>query len=338
MDNIGYILPEIRHVKIRNSCDLYGASYVAAYYCGFKASLKPVNGHWQHGHVPCFGAVHPVAVMVDWVSRDSDECYFVARKDQEIYLKNNRFKNVYAIGLPIVYLPQENIERNPGSLLVLPAHSLDSSTHDWDFAAYAEEIERIRKYFSEVVICIHPSCVKKGYWIDEFKHRGFKIIIGASLFDRNALKRMQTLFCSFEYVTTNVFGSHIVYAAYFGAKVSMFGKYAAYKTDDFNNERFYKGHQHLIEPVVHYYSEQVMRQHYPELFCNPLESKENVEWARQQAGYDNKISPALMRRLFGWRVADVLVYYMFEIPLWVFRKLRGITPGFIKKFLKNLFR
>jgi FkbM family methyltransferase len=133
--------------------------------------------------------------------------------------------------------------------------------------------------------------------VDVFKKRGFPIVQGALYTDRNALARLQRLFSSFEYVTTNAIGSHVAYAAYWGAKVSFYGSYAETKDANYNNVAEYQPYMRQWEWAR---SEQTVRQYYPELFCHPLEAKQRIDLGRYEVGFDNKVTPAELRSLFGW--------------------------------------
>src|SRR5262249_11239822 len=154
-------------------------------------------------------------------------------------LAANGYRNVKAIGLPIAYLAKATLERRAGSLLVMPAHSLEYTNHTWKFDEYADEIVRIAPRFSEVALCVHPSCLETGYWVDAFSKRGFTVYKGAAVNDRRGLERIATLLSSFEYVTTNTLGSHVAYASFCAAKVSIYGPYAEYRAEDFANTPFY---------------------------------------------------------------------------------------------------
>src|SRR5262249_53943 len=119
-------LPE---VQLLESCSIniefYGASAVAAEYCGFQCPPKPPRGYWQHGWGAkqwlkfdsprlCFGTVD---------LKGKNDYHWVGRRDEEDLLHRHGYKHVRAIGLPIVYVPRKEIVRVPGSLLVMPAHS-----------------------------------------------------------------------------------------------------------------------------------------------------------------------------------------------------------------------
>jgi hypothetical protein len=296
-------LPTVRKFAPRNPSSYYGALAVAANYCGIDCRRENIRGFWQHGWVTSQLQLDPAMVTLGLGDSDADH-HWVARQDEAHYLRRCGFKNVSAIGLPIVYLPQQETKRRPGSLLVMPAHSLDYTTHDWKFAEYADEIARIKDRFSRIVICVHPSCWKRGYWVDAFQQRGFEVVQGARSDDLNALERIHRLLSSFESVTTNCVGSHIVYAAYLGARVSVFGPYAKFNAEDFAHTDFYVKHPSALEPTLRITSEAEMRRQYPELFCHPLEAQQRIEWGRREVGYDNKVSPRKMRSLFRWRLQD----------------------------------
>jgi FkbM family methyltransferase len=133
--------------------------------------------------------------------------------------------------------------------------------------------------------------------LDAFKKRGFPLVQGALYTDRNALERLCRLFSTFEYITTNATGSHIAYAAYLGAKVSIYGSYAGLRDANYNNVPAYLP---LMDKWNWASSEEAVRQYYPELFCHPWEANEGIEWGKYELGFDNKVTPAQLRSLFGW--------------------------------------
>lgn len=310
-----------------NVSAFYGASAVAAAYCGLKPVPLVLCGIWQHGWALKHAQFHPDIVVQVNSAHWKDDCYWVARRDEEAYLHSQGYRNAQAIGLPVVYLPPVVVPRCPGTLLVMPVHSVDYTAHDWNFEAYAEAINAVRHQFAEVVVCVHPSCWKKGYWVETFQRHGYPVIQGMSADDGNALKKLQSLFSTFEYVTTNGLGSHIAYAATFGAKVSLYGPYPEDRAEDYAADPFFAYNPHLLEPALRNRSEEVMRQHYPELFCHPLEATERVEWGRHQVGNDNRVSPAEMRALFCWRARDLAV-----------SRVRAAIPEPIKRWARAVLR
>jgi FkbM family methyltransferase len=281
----------------------YGADYVSAGYCGFNRPPQPPPGIWEHGWTPRHLQFDPAAVIAGWGSYESvkeTERFWVARRDEEEYLRSCGYRWVKAIGLPVVYLPPRIVERIPGSLLVMPIHSLEYTKHNWNFEQYANEIARIRDRFAEVVACVHPVCWERGYWVGAFRECGIPVIRGARGDDRNALLRLQTLFSTFEFVTTNGYGSHLAYASLLGAKVSIYGPFAHYQRRDYTNTQLYQECPHILEPMLDLTSENTLRQHYPFFFCEPDQASVQREWAAHEVGQECRVSPEELRRLFEW--------------------------------------
>jgi hypothetical protein len=282
--------------------DYYGASCIAAEYCHFKKT--PYTDRrmiWQHGWIPEFCNIHPYIVIPSADCDNRDNINLVAREDQKTFLMKHGYKNVQAIGLPVIYTKQLYRERKPGTLLVMPVHSLYCTTHEhWNFSDYAKSINDLKSDFQEIVICIHPSCMKKGYWIKEFEMYNFKIIEGCDIYDRNSLYRMQELLTSFEYITTNGFGSHIAYAAYFGAKVSIYGDFAESKKEDFATDPLYISFPEILEDTIELFSRKSIEHYLGELFVYPKSAIQRIDWGKEQMGHNNKITPQEFRKLAGW--------------------------------------
>jgi FkbM family methyltransferase len=301
------ILSDLPAIEVRPVASLscaYGADYVSARYCGFARPPKPPPGIWQHGWGERDFEFDPAIVIGGWGSYESvkeTESFWVARKDEEEYLRRCGYRRVKAIGLPIVYLlSHPHADRIPGSLLVMPAHSLDFTRHDWNFEEYADAIARIRDRFTDVVACVHPACWNRGYWVDAFRQRGIALIQGARGDDQNALTRLQRLLSRFEFVTTNGYGSHLVYASFLGAKVSVFGPYAKFEERDFANAAFFQECPHILRRSVNLMAEYTVRQRYPFFFCEPDRATDRQEWAAQEVGADCRVPPHELRRLFEW--------------------------------------
>lgn len=319
-------LPPFQSIECVTGRSPYGAMSVAAAYCGLKSLPDTMRGNWQHGVNPSFRKpIHPN--MLFGANTFSNEQYWVARKDEAAYLRSEEYQNVGAIGMPLVYVPRREVQRRPRSLLVMPAHSLEHTTHRWRFDEYADEIAAIRSCFSEVVVCVHPSCWKNGYWVDAFRARGFPLLPGARLDDRNALERIFRLLSTFEYVTTNSFGSQITYGRYLGAKLSIFGSYAECQADDYKTDPFYRANPQILDYSLQTLSESSIRKQYADLFCHPIDAKQNIEWGHHEIGADNKVNPSRMREIFGWTVRE---------RAW--RSMTSVLPEPIKHVGKLLLR
>jgi hypothetical protein len=281
-----------------NNSLLHGGGKVAAAYVGLRAVPESIKGVWMHGWLPDFICeLDPDMPFGEQVAADAVR--YVASKGHEKYLADSGYP-ARAIGLPIAYLPPKTYARRPGSLLVMPVHSETSTTHQWQFAEYADQIAALKPHFETVVACVHTSCITNGYWVNEFESIGVPVIEGAHGCDRNSLERICALASQFEFVTTNGFGSHIVYGSVFGAKASIYGDFCTYTEDDCPDLYRFALRPGLLEKLVESLSEKSIRSVLGEFFVHPREAKQRVEWGLGQIGYQNRITPAEMRKSFGW--------------------------------------
>lgn len=294
------ILPPInKQTSLRSTVDFYGALDAWRNYCGISKLGALDFVRCQHGWcVKDRQEIDPILLIQEPEIRP-DNLYLVARTDEEAFLNEQGIK-AKAIGLPFVYATSMQTNRQPGSLLVMPAHSLEYTKHQWKFDQYAKRIQAISRRFSEVVCCVHPACETNGYWKPNFERLGIPCITGADVFDRNGLVRIKTLMSQFEFMTTNVLGSHVAYAAAEGVKVSIFGEYAEYQREDYAETEFYQLHPHVLEPVLQLFSESHVRQQYPSLFCDPAAAVDWKPWAEQEIGLKNRLSQKQLMRLMGW--------------------------------------
>jgi hypothetical protein len=304
----------------------YGMYQVAAEYCGLPAPPSDFlqQGEWQHGWNPTDWNPNPEAIAgTDGLSRHRrrTHTFLVARDDERDFLKHHGYAFVHSVGLPIVYEPVPRVERLPASLLVMPIHSLDYTKHDWDFEKYADEILAIQSHFSLVVACVSPMCFRRGYWIKAFERRNIPIISGADIFDARSFARMARLFSRFEFVTTNGRGSHIAYAAMFGAKPSIYGTIPPFKIQDYQNDAYYQNNPEILEADARLNSPSELRRHFPNLFVEPWSASEQVKWASFQVGVQCKKEPAELRRLLEWDGLTTTRRFFKRLPARVSRKL-----------------
>lgn len=277
----------------------YGAHFLIADRLGI-AAPPPTRTTWSHGWQDAQRIVSPHQLIS---FGGKDDRHLVSNHKVKATLEGFGYTDVHAVGLPIVYADQPQVERVKGTLLVMPPHSLAHTRHAWPFEAYAREIARIRDRFDLVVLCLHPSCMENGYWHKEFTAQGIPYILGASGSDRNALKRVQTLLRSFEYVTSNSSGSHLVYASYCGAKLSLFGPYAAFEAQDYDKDPFFQQHPETRDVMIAEQRYEAIRARWPHLFVEPDQAVQHLAWGAAEVGADCRRPPEEVAALFGWEVA-----------------------------------
>lgn len=317
--------------------DPYGTRKLISEYCGFnnKPPYVSKNYNWSHGWIPDYWLTNTFMAL-GGVYNPDNWC-FCAKKKEEHYLKIvNNYPTAIAIGLNVVYLPETEVERIPNSLLVMPVHSVDFTTNhkNWRFKEYVDQISEIKHLFDKIVVCVHPNCFSHGHWVDDFKNAGFDVIIGIDGSKTNALHRLQYLMKSFEFITTNGFGSMLAYASYFGAKPSIYGTFSEYKFDDVKHDPVFNGNEALMHLSIEATSEKKLRDNFPQLFCFPNESKIDSKWGEYQVGYDCKISPLQLKKMLGWDTKGQ-IRFLFSKPGLKFL-LAKFVPKKIKQIIKSM--
>ena len=228
------------------------------------------------------------------------EPQWVAREDQARFLRENGYAKVEAIGLPFVYLPDVDIARRPGSLLVLPPHGRARHKAGDAFAdSYADAVFALKPHFETIVACVTERDLARDEWRPQFAARGIPVVKGSDHSDPGTLLRMKRLFSSFDFATTNAFGSAIAYAAHCGVKVSVHGPYADWDVMQATHATIL--YPELPTLIAALYSEAALRASQEALFVNPWEALERKSWADSEIGTQHRKSPAELGRLFGWK-------------------------------------
>ena len=202
----------------------YGIEQVVKEYCGLKKS-KHIIGIWQHGiyhpeilHYPDQLTSHEIPLLIR-----KRYPFFVANQHNKDFLRANGYLNVHAIGMPIVYAKVQPKVKVRDSLLLLPDHSVEWHPQKELFEEYALFVEKIIKNFSTVTLSLH----KHDYTprnIELFKkYKNLNVVLGASEWDLTSLERSATLFNSHEYACANTLNSGLIYAGFFGCKISIAG-------------------------------------------------------------------------------------------------------------------
>ncbi len=314
-----YKVRAVRATRLRRSIsNAYGANLIARDYCGVSLADPDIPDYWMHGWIPSFHNVDPGLIALhkkdgreadrDYLARVREEkeriTQRVSRQDQADYLRAHGYRHVEAIGLPIVYIRDPQPKRIPGSLLVMPPHSHRNHGPDDPLAEhYADMICDVSRHFDHIRVCLHEDDLSKGQWVESFRRRGIGVSPSADQSDPNTLRRLYRILSTFEFVTTNGFGSHIAYAAYCGARVSVFGPFA-----DFPFHRLLRTHAvktlpRLATIASDLYTEAALRRHYPFLFVEPHRAEVTRAWGADEVGEARRLSPAALAALFGWTVA-----------------------------------
>ena len=294
-------LPPVDYTgKLKGEANFYGASSEIARQVDSLEQCAP-GARWEHGWK--YGAVSTAEHIGGYKKKKSKSLHLVSNLKHEAILRAEGFSNVHAVGLPYLYADKPNLVRRKGSLLVCPGHTSTYSDQDWSKLAeeYAERISEIKEGFSDVLVCLSANCIEREQWIHEFDAKGIPWVMGAWIYDRNALRRMRCLFSQFEYVTTNCVGSHIVYSSYEGCKTSIWGWQDLYSPEHYANEPIYKGQEAFLNESLKWGTQSWMRDHYGQLFYDdPKDATLLNYWAADQLGESFKRPVEEVANLFGW--------------------------------------
>ena len=292
----------------------YGAHRIAAEYCRLSANTRDVPGYWMHGWIPAFHSIHPALIALhkkegqhsgyDFEAQIREERertqQWVSREDQAEYLIRHGYQHVKAIGLPIVYLQETDVPRIPGSLLVMPPHShKNHGPGDPIAEQYAEMIAGLRSRFSEIWVGLNEDDIAKKQWVGAFRHYGIPTFTTTDQSDPNTLVRLRRLLSSFEFVTTNGYGSHIALAAYCGARVSIYGPFAEFPYERMKVTHAVKMFPELLEPAHQLCTEEALRTHYEFLFADPDKAEVHQDWGAREVGEPSRQSPDQLARRCG---------------------------------------
>jgi hypothetical protein len=297
--------------------DYYGALKVAADYCGLPKLPPHFPGNWQHGTWPPWQKIQPEVIVYN--APRSATC-FVARHDEVSFLRAAGYRDVRAIGLPIIYTQPSGLQRIPNSLLVMPTHSLASDVMVPSTEQYVREIASIKDRFDFVAACVSAYCISRGLWISQFEEQGIPVIRGAGITDVNALRRMRALFDTFEYVTTDTYGSHVYYAQYFGAKVSIWGTATPVLRENVLSDGAWTPYPEAVDILLSEETERNGEHYLGPLRIDPWIGVHDFDVSKLMLGHDSKLNPSEMRSAFGWTPSKILVGSAGEIvrssPFW----------------------
>jgi hypothetical protein len=209
-------LPPVELGAAKFEADYYGAATLIARKLGLK-STPFTAADWFHGWAS------DRILDTNWISSNSFPSRTILSSKKEItdFFISKGFKNTFTVGLPFLYAETPTVSKIPCSLLVMPPHQTTHSkiiNYDEIKDFFEVNKDRISK-FTTVAVCVSGSCAQDKDYMNFIKTFGYDVLVGAWIFDRNALIRMKIIFKSFSTILTNSIGSHIPYAAHCGARI-----------------------------------------------------------------------------------------------------------------------
>lgn len=299
----------------------YGIESIVKNYCGLK-KYKHIIGNWQHGVIFPETVYHPYQLVGNEIPIAIKKFYpfFVATQDFRLFLSKNRYCNVRAIGLPILYAENSSTIRQRDSILLLPNHGVDINLDIWKklkftevpkLNAYFEFAKSICKNFEKATITFHKNDFNEQNIKLFSQISNLKIVKGGDPNDQDSITRLVELYKSHEYATSNVLQSALIYAGFFGCKISICGppaldyliKVSAWlsilgKSEELN-QKIADGFRKADENCNFL----KLREH------SLRESQQHIEWCSKLLGSDFKMSPDELRKALGLSRLNLIKKY-----------------------------
>jgi len=276
-----------------NISNFYGASFLMSKI----AKISHTNlmwRYWQHGWSCKHRQYDPELIATEPL--DQKWKIYVARKDEVDILAKFGYKSK-AISLPFAYAFKyfDNFDRKENSLLFMPQHgnhdigvNLGSKSKKFIEELADSEFNKNKRLF----VSLHGDDLSSSRKF--YEKLGFRVVLGAAINDLNSLLRMKYFFQTFEYVATNSVGSHIPYASLCGAKISLLDD--SETTSNYKNNPFFS--KRVPPPNLIKY--------YPFLINSIENAREHKNWAKQQLGFENILTPQEIKKEFGWHLSGRL--------------------------------
>lgn len=307
IDSIVHRLPPFSPVKITSGIDRYGFSSVLANRCGRRVVPRSF-ANWVHGWI---WHDEPTDELLGCSMLPRDVTIVVGNEKERMALVNAGFRDVRMGGLPFAYIPRQHELRHADALLAFPPHSAESEKVTVDQGAYLDYLESLNNDFEAVYVSIYYLDMG-GAMHRAALARRLRVIQGARPDDANSLVRMRSIIDSFKYVTSNVMGSHMLYALFGGCRFSYCGPIYGY------DESFFLGGgnphgltTNYVQLALELQSEPYLRKRFGRFFVdNPRMGIEDLHFAEEAIGMRFIMAPHQIEDALGWGVAGQMRGYV----------------------------
>ncbi len=311
------LLPQYSPIRISSGVDRYGFSSILAQ--RFKMRWVPRSfANWMHGWV-----WSNELTSENLMCKGLEDISIIVRNEiEQQALISEGFHNVRAGGLPFVYLPQQHAYRSDDALLAFPPHSAEVEKLTVDQKDYFEYLESIKNDFDGVYVSIFYLDLNKPIHHAALRC-GLKVLQGANPSDINGLMRVRSLLDGFKYVTSNVIGSHMLYALFSGCNFSLSGPMFKFNELDIMAMRSSKIYsEKYIQETIEVYSETYLRENFSRFFVqHPNMGLQDVEFAVDALGEKFILQPQEIKDALGWSVIG---------------QINGYTQGAARRVIRSL--
>lgn len=299
-------LPPFSPLKITSVVDRYGFSSILAERCG-RHYVPRSFANWIHGWV---WHDEPTAELLACATLPRDVTVVVANEREQAALSEAGFLDVRIGGLPFSYVKRRHQTRYADSLLAFPPHSAESANVAGD-QTYLDFLESMKGNFESIYVSIYYLDMN-GATHRGALARGLRVIPGARPDDANSLIRVRAILDSFEYVTSNVMGSHMLYALYAGCTFSFCGPIYVYTVSDFlGSGNPHRSSLEYVRQLQELHSETYLRGRFGKFFVeNPRLGVADIAFAEEAIGVRFNMEPSEIESALGWGIAGQVRGYL----------------------------
>lgn len=295
--DVAGLLPAYSPIKITSGLDRYGFSSVLAKRCGHRL-VRRSFANWVHGWI---WTEKPTAELLACAKLPKNITIVVRNPIEKIALEAEDFTDIRVGGLPFAYIERQHTFRNENSLLAFPPHSAEVERVSNPQIDYLDFLETIRNDFESIYLSIYYLDID-GPLHKAANQRGLKVIRGARPDDANSLLRTRSMLDSFTYVTSNVMGSHMLYALFAGCKFSFCGPMYGYDESEFLAGGNPLGHSSdYIRMALQLQSENYLREKFSRFFVSqPHLGIADGNFASESIGKKFLMNPHQIENALGW--------------------------------------
>jgi len=300
------LLPPVSTIRIKSGVDRYGFSNLLASRCDFRMVPRSF-ANWVHGWM---WYEEPNAELLACSSLPRDLVIIVRDKAEKKALSNAGFNEVRIGGLPYAYVKRQHSSRFANMLLAMPAHSSESKKIYAEHKGYLDYLESLKNDYERIYVSIFYLDMG-GPMHQAALDRGLHVIQGARPDDANSLLRMRAIFDAFEYVTSNVMGSHMVYSLFSGCRFSFCGPLYSYDESVILGDNNPHGHSlEYVNMLLKIYGEPYLRKRFARFFVdNPRNGIKDYSFAEDAIGLKHIMSSSEIRDALGWSITGQLQGY-----------------------------
>ena len=301
------LLPPISPIKISSGVDRYGFSNVLAKRCGRRVVLRSF-ANWVHGWI---WAEEPTAELLACSKLPRNLTIVVRDQIEKDALEAEDFKDIRVGGLPFAYVERQHTLRHENALLAFPPHSAEAERVSNDQAEYLDYLHSVKQDFESIYLSVYYLDMG-GPLHKAANARGLQVIQGARPDDANSLLRIRSMLDSFTYVTSNVMGSHLLYALFTGCKFAFCGPMYGYDESVFLAGGNPHGHSSdRIRLALQLQSESYLRDKFAKFFVDhPRAGLQDASFARDAIGAKYLMNPQQVEDALGWRIRGQIDGYL----------------------------